>query len=105
MKVNEEAAKYEAYEVSLVGEHEGNTCEVLFAEDDLRAVAEGRLPERCIRTFWSLYGWREGHGVQCIGDFDTKEHAYEVLALILGVAITVPEGTSASIRLDGTEWV
>jgi len=34
--------------------------------------------------FWSLYGHIPGQGVDCIGDFKTREHAEEVLARITG---------------------
>jgi hypothetical protein len=34
--------------------------------------------------FWSLYGHIPGQGVECIGDFATREHAEEVLARIAG---------------------
>jgi hypothetical protein len=34
--------------------------------------------------FWSLYGHIPGQGVECIGDFTTREHAEEVYARITG---------------------
>ena len=34
--------------------------------------------------FWSLYGHIPGQGVDCIGDFATREHAEEVFARITG---------------------
>ena len=34
--------------------------------------------------FWSLYGHIPGQGVDCIGDFTTREHADEVFARITG---------------------
>ena len=34
--------------------------------------------------FWSLYGHIPGQGVDCIGDFKTREHAEEVYARITG---------------------
>lgn len=36
--------------------------------------------------FWSLYGHIPGQGVDCIGDFKTREHAEEVYARITGHA-------------------
>jgi len=38
--------------------------------------------------FWSLYGHIPGEGLQCIGDFDTREHAEEVYARITGLSYT-----------------
>jgi len=38
--------------------------------------------------FWTLYGHIPGEGVQAIGDFDTREHAEEVFALITGCPYT-----------------
>ena len=34
--------------------------------------------------FWSLYGHIPGEGVDCIGDFKTRQHAEEVYARITG---------------------
>lgn len=34
--------------------------------------------------FWSLYGHIPGEGLECIGDFKTRQHAEEVLARITG---------------------
>jgi hypothetical protein len=34
--------------------------------------------------FWSLYGHIPGQGLDCIGDFKTREHAEEVYARITG---------------------
>jgi hypothetical protein len=34
--------------------------------------------------FWSLFGHIPGQGLDCIGDFPTREHAEEVLARITG---------------------
>ena len=32
--------------------------------------------------FWSLYGHTPGRGLDCIGDFKTREHAEEIYARI-----------------------
>lgn len=34
--------------------------------------------------FWSLYGHIPGQGVECIGDFKTRQHAEEVRQRITG---------------------
>ena len=34
--------------------------------------------------FWSLFGHIPGQGLDCIGDFRTREHAEEVYARITG---------------------
>ena len=34
--------------------------------------------------FWSLYGHIPGQGLECIGDFKTRNHAEEVLSRIIG---------------------
>ena len=53
------------------------TCEVFEYLED--------MPEE-LRTsaFWSIYGHTPGEGVECIGDFTTREHALEVLRRLLG---------------------
>ena len=33
---------------------------------------------------WSIYGHTPGEGVQCIGDFQTREQALEVLRRLMG---------------------
>jgi hypothetical protein len=38
--------------------------------------------------FWSLFGHIPGHGLDCIGDFATREHAEEVFARISGQPYT-----------------
>jgi hypothetical protein len=37
--------------------------------------------------FWSLFGHIPGQGIDCIGDFATREHAEEVFAKITGQLI------------------
>jgi len=34
--------------------------------------------------FWSLFGHIPGQGLDCIGDFATRQHAEEILARITG---------------------
>jgi hypothetical protein len=34
--------------------------------------------------FWSLFGHIPGQGLDCIGDFKTREHAEEIYARITG---------------------
>ena len=38
--------------------------------------------------FWSLYGHIPGEGVECIGDYKTREHAEETYARITGRRFT-----------------
>jgi hypothetical protein len=46
--------------------------------------------------FWSLFGHIPGQGIDCIGDFATREHAEEVFARITGRAYTA--GTPDRMR-------
>ena len=34
--------------------------------------------------YWSLFGHITGGGLECIGDFETRQHAEEILARITG---------------------
>ena len=48
---------------------------------------DGRYCEQVPDTeaeFWSLYGHIPGQGLDCIGDFKTRQHAEEVFARITG---------------------
>ncbi len=40
--------------------------------------------------FWSLYGHIPGQGLDCIGDFKTREHAEEVYARLTGQSYGEP---------------
>jgi hypothetical protein len=50
----------------------------------------GRLIDNCEQVsdndaeFWSLFGHIPGQGIDCIGDFATREHAEEIFARITG---------------------
>lgn len=50
----------------------------------------GRVIDNCEQVsdheaeFWSLFGHIPGQGLDCIGDFATREHAEEVFARITG---------------------
>ena len=50
----------------------------------------GRVIDNCEQVsehdaeFWSLFGHIPGQGVDCVGDFATREHAEEVFARITG---------------------
>lgn len=59
---------YDDYEISGVREYD-HGCEQV---GDVEA------------EFWSLYGHIPGAGLDCIGDFKTREHAEEVYARITG---------------------
>lgn len=39
---------------------------------------------------WSLYGHIPGQGVECLGDFSTREHAEEIYARITGTRYHTP---------------
>ena len=39
-------------------------------------------------TFWSLFGHIPGEGLDCIGDFETRELAEEIYARITGHSYT-----------------
>lgn len=65
-------ARFDAYEIHGVreyGEGDDASCE--------------QVPDEPAE-FWSLYGHIPGQGVDCIGDFATREHAEEVFARITG---------------------
>lgn len=65
-------ARFDAYEIHGVREFDdgnGPYCEQVRDEQ---------------AEFWSLYGHIPGQGVDCIGDFATREHAEEVFARITG---------------------
>ena len=57
-----------------------------FSEDD-RSFCE-QVPDDEAQ-FWSLYGHIPGQGLDCIGDFKTRQHAEEVFARITGRCYTV----------------
>lgn len=59
---------FDDYEISGVREYDG-CCEPV-TDDEAQ--------------FWSLYGHIQGAGLECIGDFDTREHAETVYARITG---------------------
>jgi hypothetical protein len=40
--------------------------------------------------FWSLYGHIPGEGLECIGDFKTRQHAEEIFARITGRSYCEP---------------
>jgi hypothetical protein len=42
--------------------------------------------------FWSLFGHIPGRGIDCIGDFKTREHAGEIYARITGRACRDRDG-------------
>ena len=60
---------YEIHGVREFDDGKGKYCEQVSDED---------------AQFWSLYGHIPGQGVDCIGDFKTREHAEEVFARITG---------------------
>ena len=73
--------RFEAYEIAPcipVAVNDGITC--YERQDDLRQLTR---KERA-GLIWSLYGWRQGEGVQCIGDFQKQQHAIEIYSGITG---------------------
>jgi hypothetical protein len=63
---------YDAYEISGVREYGSRPDGFCEQVDDADA------------QFWSLYGHIPGEGLECIGDFKTRQHAEEVYARITG---------------------
>jgi hypothetical protein len=61
--------KYEIHGVKAYGKGSRRYCEQV---EDSKA------------DYWSLFGHIPGQGVDCIGDFSTREHAEEVFARITG---------------------
>jgi hypothetical protein len=64
----------------------------------------GKGKDRCCEQvpddeaqFWSLYGHIPGQGVECIGDFITREHAEEVYARITGRRFTELKKTAGTM--------
>ena len=53
------------------------TCEALESEADVPPEDRGRI-------FWSFYGHTPGEGVQCLGDFTTRDLALEALRRLFG---------------------
>ena len=63
---------FDAYEISGVREYGTRPDGYCEQVDDSEA------------QFWSLYGHIPGEGVECIGNFNTRQHAEEVFARITG---------------------
>src|SRR5271170_7909482 len=64
------------------------------------------MTEKCLEVcepseadVWTLYGHINGEGVQAIGDFDTRERAEEVFALITGMAFAGSREVAARLRV------
>jgi hypothetical protein len=53
------------------------TCEALESVTDVPEEDRGRI-------FWSFHGHTPGEGVQCLGDFTTRDDAIEALRRLLG---------------------
>lgn len=91
---------FEAWEVS----HCGELADAPGSVEVLTSAEAAALPSVFSRSFWTLYGWREGAGVEAVGDFDTQEHALHVLGLIVGREIAPFQGTTESYKRDGEVW-
>jgi hypothetical protein len=48
--------------------------------------------------FWSLFGHIPGQGLDCIGDFATREHAEEVFARITGIPFDTARDVARHLR-------
>jgi hypothetical protein len=53
------------------------TCEAFESLSDVPEELRGSV-------FWSFYGHTPGEGVQCLGDFTTRDHALEALRRLFG---------------------
>lgn len=70
--------RFDAYEIRKVGEFEAGagTC--------VEPLSEGSEESEALRVMWSLYGWRDGEGVDCIADRDTYADIREIYFAITG---------------------
>lgn len=68
---------FDAIELAPVGVFEGGICE---AYESIADIPKAQLSQ----ILWSIYGHTPGEGVQCIGDFTSREHALEVIRRLLG---------------------
>ena len=57
--------------------HSDGTCEALESVEDVPEEDRGRI-------LWSFYGHTPGEGVQCLGDFTTRDHALEAMRRLFG---------------------
>lgn len=80
--------RFTAYEIRKVAEFG------LFADGTevipLSECREDSVPD-AIRIFWSLYGWRDGEGVECIADRQRYNDIRELYFAITGVDCGVVE--------------
>lgn len=87
-KEEEPPKRFDAYEVKPVVETPlvmgVRHCE---AFDTLAEAQEAREAdtEHDTKVFWSLFGHRDGEGVECIGDFDSEQAAFNILYSITGI--------------------
>jgi hypothetical protein len=69
---------FDAIELAPVAQIDAEgTCEVYECLEDIDVELRGS-------AFWSVYGHTPREGVQCLGDFETREHALEALRRLLG---------------------
>jgi hypothetical protein len=74
--------RFEAYEIRQVAEFslaEGSVEIIPVSDCDPDTVADAT------QVFWSLYGWREGEGVECIADRQDYDDIRELYFAITGV--------------------
>lgn len=68
---------FDAIELAPVAVYEDGECEPY---ESLADVPKTEVEQ----IIWSIYGHTPGEGVQCIGDFTTRDHALEVIRRLLG---------------------
>lgn len=68
---------FDAIEIAPVAVYEDGECEPYESLADIPKTEVQQI-------LWSIYGHTPGEGVQCIGDFTTRDHALEVIRRLLG---------------------
>lgn len=68
---------FDAIELAPVAVYEDGECEPY---ESLADIPKAEVHQ----VLWSIYGHTPGEGVQCIGDFTTRDHALEVIRRLLG---------------------
>lgn len=68
---------FNALELAPVAVYEDGECEPY---ESLADIPKAEVQQ----VLWSIYGHTPGEGVQCIGDFTSRDHALEVIRRLLG---------------------
>ena len=90
------APRFEKYEIA--------PCVRLELDDGIecferRETLRGLTRKERETLIWSLYGWRAGHGVVCVGDFKTQAAALEIYGLITGHTVAQRDRRTVLINL------